>query len=212
VSALQPTLIEQVARAAGPARVGAYSPNDTTGTIFLSALPDTAGPGDRVAQYGGIESDAKLGYDQPSIQVRVRGSDTDAPMPCGPLSGSTTPSRLSSITLPGGIWLVSCVGTQGGPAYIGRDLSGRHEFTVNFRMHIVNTAAARGIGDPSWPWPSSPARRSSSRSRPPTAPPAVGQWYHDFQADPSANSAVADTTTFDSGGSYEGSASCSARR
>jgi hypothetical protein len=139
-----PTLIEQVAALLGQRGLGVYAPDDTTGTIFLAALPEQPAQAIAVAQYGGPESDAKLGYDQPSIQVRVRGSDTDA------TDALRTAQRvydalhgLSSITLPGGIWLVSCVGTQGGPAYIGRDLSGRHEYTVNFRMEVRNTAGAR---------------------------------------------------------------------
>lgn len=141
---MTPTLIEQVAALLGQLEVGVYAPNDTTGTIFLAALPEQPIQAIAVAQYGGNESDAKLGYDQPSIQVRVRGLDTDA------TDALHTAQRvydalhgLSSITLPGGIWLVSCVGTQGGPAYIGRDLSGRHEYTVNFRMHVRNTAGGR---------------------------------------------------------------------
>lgn len=137
------TLIEQVAALLGQLSLGVYAPNDTTGTIFLAALPEQPVQAIAVAQYGGPESDAKLGYDQPSIQVRVRGLEdaTDALRTAQRVYDAL--HGLSSITLPGGIWLVSCVGTQGGPAYIGRDLSGRHEYTVNFRMEIRNTAGAR---------------------------------------------------------------------
>lgn len=141
---MTPTLIEQVAALLAQRGLGVYAPDDTTGTIFLAALPEQPAQAIAVAQYGGPESDAKLGYDQPSIQIRVRGLDTDA------TDANRTAQRvydtlhgLSSITLPGGIWLANCIGTQGGPVYIGRDLSARHEYTVNFRMEVRNTAGVR---------------------------------------------------------------------
>jgi hypothetical protein len=139
-----PTLIEQVAAYLAAAGLGVYAPNDVTGTIFLVLLPETPAQAIAVAQYGGPEADARLGYDNPSIQVRVRGLDTDV------TDALRTAQRvydtlhgLHDTTLPGGIWLSLCVGTQSGPVYIGRDLSGRHEYTVNFRTEVRNTAGGR---------------------------------------------------------------------
>lgn len=138
------TLLEQLAQYLANAGLGAYAPNDVTGTIFLSALPETPDQAIAVARYGGPEADAKLGYDTPSIQVRVRGLLTDA------ADAERTAQRvydvlhgLANTALPGGIWLVSCIGSQSGPTYIGRDMSGRHEFTVNFRTEVRNTAGGR---------------------------------------------------------------------
>lgn len=140
----EPTLIEQFAAYLAVAGLGTYAPNDVTGTIFLAALPEQPVQAIAVAQYGGPEADAKLGYDTPSIQVRVRGLDTDA------TDAARTAQRvydvlhgLANTALPGGIWVVSCIGAQSGPTYIGRDMSGRHEYTVNFRLEIRNTAGAR---------------------------------------------------------------------
>jgi hypothetical protein len=139
-----PTLIEQVAAQLALAGVGTYSPADTTGNIFLAALPEQPVQAIAVAEYGGPEADSKLGYDTPSIQVRVRGLDTDATDAARTARDVYTALHgLHETTLPGGIYLLLCVGTQSGPTYIGRDLSGRHEYTVNFRMEIRNTAGGR---------------------------------------------------------------------
>lgn len=138
------SLLDEIAQFLAQLGVANYQPDDTTGDTYLARLPVQPDEALAVARYGGTESDAHLGWDEPSIQVRVRGPNTDprvaedrAQAVYDALEG------ISDRLMPAGTWLSSCIGSQGGPVYIGPDETGRHEYTVNFRFHIRNTAGVR---------------------------------------------------------------------
>ena len=135
---------EEVAQLLTVLGVCNYQPNDVTGDAFLLRLPDQPDSAVSVTRYGGTESDAHLGYDEPTVQVRVRGPNTDPRVAAA--RAQKVYDKLHGIsdrTMPGGTWLTSCIGTQGGPIYIGPDETGRHEYTVNFRFHIRNLSGVR---------------------------------------------------------------------
>ncbi|MEO6081929.1 MAG: minor capsid protein [Umezawaea sp.] len=124
--------------------LGTYAPTGTTGTIFLRKLPDKPDVALAVARYPGGESDARLGYDDIRFQVRVRGSSTDV------RTGEALAQRvydelhgLPSRYLPGGTWMVDCVGLQSGPIDIGDDPHHRPEWTVNFRSELKRPTVNR---------------------------------------------------------------------
>ena len=131
------TLLEEIARLLEELGLGRYQPSGTNGDIVLGAMPDTPDQVVVLARTAGVESDARLGYDEPMVQVRVRGTAGD------PVSGEARAQAiydavhgLSSRSLPGGTWLVLSVGTQGGPVFVSRDPDGRDEWVVNLRMEL----------------------------------------------------------------------------
>jgi hypothetical protein len=138
------TITEQVARLLAQLGLGTYDDTGGTGNIFLTQSADSPDVALTVARYGGIESDSLLGYDQPTLQIRVRGTDADASAP--EALAQQIYDQLHGMmqrVLPGGTYLVLCIGTNGGPVYIGPDLKNRFEWTVNFRMEIRNQSAQR---------------------------------------------------------------------
>nr|WP_255429679.1 minor capsid protein [Streptomonospora sp. PA3] len=119
--------------------VGTYHADGTPGgTIYLTTLPDTPDVALSVARYGaGAEGDIRNGWHEPRMQLRARGTATDArtgeqlaQAAYGAMHG------LAGRTLAGGTWLALAVGLQSGPVYMGRDQSGRHEHVVNLRIAI----------------------------------------------------------------------------
>lgn len=138
------TITEEFAQLLHNLGIGVYDPTGPTGDIFLTSAPDTPNSAIAIARYGGQEADSLLGWDSPSVQVRIRGDNVDpriaenrAQQVYDALQG------LASRHLPFGTWLLLCVGTNSGPAYMGRDLKGRYEFVCNFRIEIRNASAQR---------------------------------------------------------------------
>lgn len=138
------TFLEEFAQLLEHLGLGTYAPESVGGTIYLATLPTAPDECMAIARYGGGESDSRLAYDEPSIQVRVRGTAADA---------RTSEQQAQDVydavhglgmrELVGSTWLQLIVGTQGGPIYIGRDGNGRHEYTVNFRAEISRTSTNR---------------------------------------------------------------------
>jgi hypothetical protein len=121
-----------------------YDTVGTTGDIFITQAADTPDSVIAIARYGGIESDSLLGYDQPTVQIRTRGDNIDPTLP--EVRGQAIYDALHGMqtrTLPGGTYLVLCVGTSGGPVYIGPDQKGRFEYSLNFRLEVRNASAQR---------------------------------------------------------------------
>lgn len=138
------TITEEIAQLLNNLSIGVYDTIGTTGDIYLTSAADTPDNAIAVARYGGAESDSLLGWDEPSVQVRVRGDNVDPRLPerraqqvYDALHG------MASRRLPLGTWLVLCVGTNGGPAYMGNDLKGRYEFVCNFRLEVRNASINR---------------------------------------------------------------------
>ncbi len=139
------TITEEIARLLAELGLGTYDDASTTGNIFLKRLPPEPASALAVSRYGAGEADAGLPYDTVNVQVRVRGSNTDfrdaenrAQAVYDALHG------LGSRELPGGTWLVLCVGLQGGPIDMGADQLGRAEYAVNFRAEFERVTANRG--------------------------------------------------------------------
>jgi hypothetical protein len=138
------TLLEEFAQLLEHLGLGTYTPEGVGGTIYLAALPTTPDECMAIARYGGSESDSRLPYDEPSMQVRVRGTAADART--GEQQAQDVYDALHGLgsrELAGGTWLQLAIGVNGGPAYIGRDGNGRHEWTVNFRCEISRTTPTR---------------------------------------------------------------------
>lgn len=139
------TVTEEFARLLATLGLGVYDDTGPGGDIFLKRLPPEPDAALAVSRYGAGESDAGLPYDTVNIQVKVRGSNTDA-------RDAETRAQavydalhgLASRDLPGGTWLVLCVGVQGGPVDMGVDERGRDQYVVNLRAQLERVTANRG--------------------------------------------------------------------
>jgi hypothetical protein len=130
-------LEEAFARLLADKGLGTFSLSDASGTIYLITLPQSPDECMAVATYAGVESDSRLPYDEPNIQVRVRGTKDNAPsVKMRAQSVYDAIHGLGNYTLADGSVIQLAVGNQAGPIYIARDSLNRHEYTVNFRTEI----------------------------------------------------------------------------
>lgn len=137
------TLLEEVARLLGDLALGDYRAGPG-GNVFFPLLPPSPDLALAVARYPGPSADSAQGWDTVAVQVRVRGPKSDSRIAeqraddvYGALLG------LRSRALPGGTWLALCRSPQGGPAYIGQDANGRHEWVVNLHLDVRRPTAHR---------------------------------------------------------------------
>ncbi|MEV1204444.1 minor capsid protein [Microbispora rosea] len=140
------TLLEELAALLAELGLGTYNSDGAAGgSIFLAALPTAPDRCMAVARYGGAESDSRNPWDQPSIQIRCRGSAVDARE--AEADAEAVYDALHGLGMreltPDGTWLQLAICGGGGPVYIGRDTNGRHEFTVNVRMDIDHETPQR---------------------------------------------------------------------
>lgn len=120
-----------------------FDPTGTTGDCFIETMPDSPDEAVGVYGYGGPEADAKLGYDEPSLQVRVRGGPDPRTSRGRAQDIYDALHGLSNVTLPDGTVLVGCIGVQSSPQSLGPDPNRRHEHVVNFRTEVRNLAGGR---------------------------------------------------------------------
>jgi hypothetical protein len=140
------TLLEEWCTLLDELGLGTYIPSGLPGgDIFHTVLPPSPDVAMAAALYGGPQSDSANGWDQPSIQVRVRGTAADSRIAeqraqaVYDLVNGLGERYLTS----GGTWLQLALGAQAGPVYIGRDQNGRHEYTVNFGVDLDRPTSNR---------------------------------------------------------------------
>lgn len=120
------------------------SGGDLTDDCFLEHMPPEPDEAVVLTVYDDrTEPDSLLPYDEPRVQVRVRGT----------IDARTSRSRcaairshlhgLGPVILPDGTNLISSVSIQAAPASMGIDDNQRHEHVVNFRMEIRQTSVHR---------------------------------------------------------------------
>ncbi|MGW6455031.1 minor capsid protein [Streptomyces sp. NPDC055078] len=140
----EPDLLDGIAQYLSERGIVTYDPAGASGNLFIESMPSTPGVAVVLTLYdGGMESDSRLPYDEPRMQVRVRG--TQDPRVSRALCARIRSELhgLGSVVLPGGIELILAVALQGGPASIGVDANQRHEHVCNLRMEIVSPTAHR---------------------------------------------------------------------
>lgn len=120
-----------------------YDPDGAGGDCFLEFMPSRPGPVVVLAVYdAGGESDSKLGYDEPHVQVRVRSPDpTTSRLLCATIRDEL--HGLGPVTLPDGTELILSVALQAAPGFIGVDENNEYESVCNFRMEIRNVTTHR---------------------------------------------------------------------
>jgi hypothetical protein len=120
----------------------------TGGNCFLEDLPQQPATAVAVSNTGGnyLTDGRALGYDEPTIQVLVRGSKD-------PRTGQALAQGLydhyhglHNVTLdPEGeaVRVIDCGSLQSAPFHLGKDENGRHLYTLNLALHVRNATPNR---------------------------------------------------------------------
>ncbi|MEU6756974.1 minor capsid protein [Streptomyces sp. NPDC046685] len=133
----EPDLLEGIALYLHERGLVIYDPTGVTGNCFLESMPSTPDTAVTLTIYDdGTEPDSLLGYDEPRMQVRTRG--TTDPRTSRQLNARIRSALhgLGPVTLPNGVELILSVSLQSAPGSIGADENRRHEHTCNYRMEI----------------------------------------------------------------------------
>jgi hypothetical protein len=137
-------LLDGLARHLQDKALVSYQTASPGGDCFLESMPPSPDVAVVLTIYDDSqESDSKLGYDEPRVQVRVRGTKDPrvSRQRCAAIRDEL--HGLGEVTLPDGTELILSVALQGAPASLGLDENGRHEHVCNFRMEIRNISTHR---------------------------------------------------------------------
>lgn len=118
-----------------------YGPDDVG--IALGVLPSAPDRCVVLALYPGPEASITGPYDEPSVQIRVRGTTDESVSREHAQAIYDDLHGLGVVDLPNGVRLFNCVGVQSGPVSIGVDGNNRHEHVVNVRTEYLNPTALR---------------------------------------------------------------------
>ncbi|MFI0906763.1 minor capsid protein [Streptomyces sioyaensis] len=127
--------LDALARYLHEAGLLTYDPHGTFGDCFVEAMPPAPDEAVCLSLYGAGATDARNGWDERNVQVRVRGTADPrlSRRRCEALYSAL--HGLAGVELPGGVWLVLAAAVAA-PAPMGLDSSGRHEHVVNLRLDI----------------------------------------------------------------------------
>ncbi|MFC8432257.1 minor capsid protein [Streptomyces sp. NPDC057253] len=128
-------LLDGLARHLQAKSLVSYKPTSADGDCFLENMPPSPDVAIVLTIYDdGRESDSLLGYDEPRVQVRVRGTQDPrvSRQMCQAIRSEL--HGLGPVTLPDGTELILSVALQNAAASLGADELGRHEHVANFRM------------------------------------------------------------------------------
>lgn len=113
------------------------------GNVFVGGLPSAPNRIVAVIPSGGYEADSGLPYDEPTVQIIVRG-DEDPRWALDMWDAVyDVVQGMGSITLPNGLYLVSLFAQQSGPVHMGKDDSGRVQYSMNLLAEILNPTNRR---------------------------------------------------------------------
>src|SRR5262245_56464166 len=103
-----------------------YDPHGVFGDCFVEAMPPAPDEAVCLSLYGAGATDARNGWDERSVQVRVRGTADQrvSRRRCEALYSAL--HGLAGVALHGEVWLVLAAAVAA-PASMGVDSNGRHE-------------------------------------------------------------------------------------
>lgn len=135
------SLAHQVAQYLDAEEIITFDPLGIAGNTFINILPDEPDDAVMVRSTGGARSAGHAHYDNPSLQIIVRGGLDPRPPE---LLARRIYDKLHGLRhralVDGGWWVQKCLGVQSGPVYIGQDQNRRHEYSLNFDFTIANEA------------------------------------------------------------------------
>lgn len=119
-----------------------YDPAGATGNVFVHYMPEKPDTAVAITPYGGVEPDSGLGYDEYTVQFRVRG-DVD------PNTADVLIQKLyyqlegsEHVVLNDGTRMISAIALTP-PNSLGEDDLRRFESVVNFRIEVRAVTAHR---------------------------------------------------------------------
>ena len=121
-----------------------FDETGTSGDCFIEVLPTE--PDNVVSIYmnSGTQADSKLPYDNPSLQIIIRGKyDPRVPFNKAQDIYNELHGFSSDTLIDGGYWIIGIMGEQSGPVRLGQDDNGRQEFEVNFEIMYMNKSKWR---------------------------------------------------------------------
>ncbi|MFD4659341.1 minor capsid protein [Kitasatospora sp. NPDC058444] len=128
-------VLDSLARYLQAAGLLTYDPTGVKGDCFIELMPPAPDRAVQLSLYGAGVPDPLNGWDERSLQVRVRGTADPRVSRARAEAILSALHGLAGIELPDGLWLVLCIAQQT-PAPLGVDAAGRHEHVVNFRLDV----------------------------------------------------------------------------
>jgi hypothetical protein len=135
------SLVIQVARYLAEQDIGTFDEAGAAGDIYVLHLPDE--PDECIALYptGGPRPGSVLPYDMVTIQALVRGAqDPRAALVRAQAIYDLMHGFRNDRLTDTGTWIIGCHAMQSSPNHIGRDEHGRHEYSINLELEIVNAS------------------------------------------------------------------------
>jgi len=132
-------LVVEMAKYLAEIGLGKLDETGANGNIFVGVLPES--PDECISLYptGGQYSPTGEPYDDPTVQIIVRGGqDPRTPAELAQSIYDALHGFRGGSFVDGGAYIVSCRGLQSAPAHIGRDENRRHEYSVNFQLRVFN--------------------------------------------------------------------------
>ena len=113
------------------------------GNVFVGFLPARPNRVASVIPTGGYEADTKLPYDEVTCQIVIRG-DEDPRWALDMWDAVyDVVQGITATTLPNGLYVVSLFAQQSGPVHMGKDDSGRVQYSMNLLSEILNPTNRR---------------------------------------------------------------------
>lgn len=136
MAAEEPDLLDGIARYLAERDLVDYDPDGLGGDLFMEAMPSTPDGCVVLTCYGGPESDSLLPYDQPRVQVRVRGGTDPRVSRRRAKAIRSHLHGLGPVILPDGTNVISCIALQAAPESLGVDGNRRFEHVCNYEFEI----------------------------------------------------------------------------
>ncbi|MFJ6935689.1 minor capsid protein [Streptomyces sp. NPDC101132] len=138
----EPDLLDGLARYLAERGHGTYGPDLVGATIVLEHMPSTPDVVVVLTEYGGPEAHGRLPYDEPRVQIRVRGTTDPRVSRARAKAIRSELHGLSYTVLPGGTELLSAVALQTVES-MGQDDNRRHEHVFNLQTEIYSPTKHR---------------------------------------------------------------------
>lgn len=124
---------------------GTYTPGAVGGTITLGELPSTPDEAIAVAEYPGPPGDAALPWDQPRVQLTVRGGQSYEAAAARAQALYDALVGLGHVTFDSGAHASLIFPIQSGPVHMPRDGNGRARLVVNIGLHLHRPSPHRSF-------------------------------------------------------------------
>ncbi|MFP4647285.1 MAG: minor capsid protein [Candidatus Acetothermia bacterium] len=120
-----------------------YDETGTSGNIFDNTLPSSPDLAVKVENSGGFPRDMwSTAYFAPTFRLLVRGgADPREPKELAQEIIDVIGDLSNIHFVPGGARIIKCQAMQDNPISTGRDDEGRHRFSTNFEMRVLNYEA-----------------------------------------------------------------------